>query len=276
MTVRLTWDGVAATSEWLLVVRHRGFSAASELHTHDFAELFVVESGQSSHVVDGMAVDVSEGDLVFVSPQDTHQFMVPTPDFTITNVAFPAGVMTWLQEMVPEATRAWEKGRQPAPLGVGERTRVVRMAHELATTSGPLRLVRMLSEILVVSHRSERTWSQPEWLGRALGEWQRDAEAMRDGVGGIARIAGRSREHVSRVVKESTGQRAIDLVNETRLEMAANLLQTTDDGIADIAHQVGIDGLSHFYRLFRQQHGTTPRLFRITRKGVVDPGQAQR
>jgi len=76
-------------------------------------------------------------------------------------------------------------------------------------------------------------------------------------------VAGRSREHVNRVDRATSGRTATELVNETRLTRAAAELTMTDDPIARIAVARGLPNLSHFYRLFNERFGTTPRRFRL-------------
>lgn len=269
MTVQLAWHVVAAADATSLVVRQGTFPASSLLHSHDFAEVFVVESGHASHVIGGTAQALSSGDMVFVSPTDCHQFVEPSSEFTITNVAFPPMFMEGVREMAPTARDAWNNDTKPMPIGRVDQTRLLRRAHELARTGTPVRLLLFLAEALLAADRSDQIQSQPEWLRRSLAEWHEDSDAMRDGVAGLARLAGRSREHVSRVIKSSTGRRAVDLVNEGRIELAASLLQTSDDNIATIAYHAGFESLSHFYHLFRSRHGTTPRQYRLQKLRVI-------
>jgi len=51
-----------------------------------------------------------------------------------------------------------------------------------------------------------------------------------------------------------------------RMEEAASLIESTDDGIAQIAARVGYDTASAFSRLFRRHHGMSPGRFRAARR----------
>lgn len=269
---RLVWDDVAPPAGAVsLVVRHGGFPAASVVHTHDFAELFVVESGGALHERDLTENWLGAGEVVFVLPEDTHRFVAPTSDFRITNVAFPHHVLRLIERAIPEAEEAWSGRFGHAVLDVPEKLRVLRLAHQLPRSNTRLRLAQLIVEILLSAESDGATLDEPGWVQAAFEAWLRDEEAMRDGVAGLARIAGRSRSHVSRVVRSTTGRRAIDLVNESRVELAATLLQTTDESIVRIASRVGFSSLSHFYQLFKRQLGTTPRAFRRTHKSIVSP-----
>lgn len=269
MPVRLTWERLAPVSGDALVVRHGKFRAASLLHTHDFAELFIVESGSADHEVDNIASKVTTGSLALVSPEDTHRFLVPTADFVLTNVAFPTEIFEYLRRVAPQVNEVWTAENSPISLVPALQTRLLRQARQLASHTSSLGVIRFVADVLLSLERPASL--EPSWLGRAVRDWQRDAHAIHDGVAGIARLAGRSREHVSRVIKTSTGRRAIDVVNEARMELAATLLLTTDDSILRVAQRVGISSTSHFYSLFRDEFGTTPRRFRELHRSVVDP-----
>ena len=86
----------------------------------------------------------------------------------------------------------------------------------------------------------------PPWLGDALARFAADPDALAGGVPGLAALAGRSREHVNRVIRDRTGDTATALVNELRLTGAAAELRMTDRPIVRIATDCGIGNLSHF------------------------------
>ncbi len=53
-----------------------------------------------------------------------------------------------------------------------------------------------------------------------------------------------------------------NLVQESRAEMAGNLLENTDTAIAEIAHQPGYRNQSHFIRAFHRWAKVSPSEFR--------------
>lgn len=270
--LRLEWDEIAPPGAASLVVRHGDFPAVSQIHTHDFAELFVVESGSAVHDRDGSEHPLESGDVVFVVPETVHRFVTPTADFRLTNVAFPVSFLSVVREAIPEGERVWTRHTESICLDATQTVRVLRVTHDLARSNTRLVLVQLLVEILLSAQTGTDPRGQPSWVQEALEAWQKDEVAVRQGVSGLAAIAGRSREHVSRTVRSATGERAIDVINETRLELAATLLQTTDESIARVASTVGLPGLSHFYRLFKGRFGMTPAMFRRAGQTVIDPG----
>lgn len=272
--IHLQWGSLVADVEAFHIARHSRFRRTSPLHDHDFAEIFWVEDGRATHQVAGRLESVSAGDLVIVHPDDIHCFRAPTPDFTITNVAFPATALEEMQSRYfPSLPFPWDSRTGPTALRPTRLARIQELGASLAL--GPatrLHLDRFLLEVLAVAEAPVPVeTSLPPWLAEALEQWQQDAETMAAGVEGLARLSGRSREHVSRMVRRVTGRRAIDVLNHLRVENAAAQLRMTDKPIALIAIEVGLANLSHFYQIFRRELGTTPRRYRAQNRRTVEP-----
>ena len=67
---------------------------------------------------------------------------------------------------------------------------------------------------------------------------------------------------LSREIKNKIGKKYTELVQEKRLSQACFLLKNTDMSIADIAEKTGYENVSFFFRLFKAQHGISPRKYR--------------
>lgn len=79
----------------------------------------------------------------------------------------------------------------------------------------------------------------------------------------IAGSVGVSYFHFSRAFKQSMGVGPNKYIATRRIERAKKLLAQSDDGIADIALQVGFSSQSHFTMMFQRLIGTTPKMFRM-------------
>ena len=73
---------------------------------------------------------------------------------------------------------------------------------------------------------------------------------------------GFSANYLSHLLKEHTGRSFQEHRNEARIWHAAVLLARTDLPVADIAQEVGMQNLTHFYHLFQARYGLTPGAFR--------------
>jgi AraC family transcriptional regulator len=84
----------------------------------------------------------------------------------------------------------------------------------------------------------------------------------------MAAAIGMSAFRFARGFKEGTGRSPHQYLIERRVELAKDLLRSTDHKLVDIAHTVGFASQSHFAAVFRQRCRMTPRGYReMTRIG---------
>lgn len=273
--LQLEWSSYVGSDAICLMLRNANFPRRSVLHTHDFAEVFVVETGRAIHQTGPREHQVTAGDVVFIRPDDIHRFRSPTEDFVLFNVAFPASVLSDLRRRyAPHMPFPWDgdaiRAIRPSSL---QSTRLRELAVDLGhQPSSHVRLDRYLIELLASAEGPIGGGDlMPPWLRESIERWKQDSNAMGYGVRGLAELAGRSREHVSRVIRQTTNMRAVDLVNRLRMETAAGMLRMTETAIPRIAAEVGLPNLSHFYEVFRAQYGTTPRAYRVGPRKAIDP-----
>lgn len=78
----------------------------------------------------------------------------------------------------------------------------------------------------------------------------------------VARHLGVSRCQLSRIFSSKLHISFINFVNSLRLEMAENLLRTTDMNILSISIECGFENQSTFNRVFHNKHGISPSSYR--------------
>jgi AraC family cel operon transcriptional repressor len=236
------------------------------------------------HVVNGEHQALTTHDLVFVRPADEHAFgTVRKSDFTIINLAFPpdclefllgryalagAGVADWWQAW--GAPRVWH-------LSPAESHRVAAAFAQLADMpQARLTVEKFLLNVIcdtTAIRQGDPFANCPDWLRKALRELHAaPAAALQEGPAGLARLCGRTLEHVSRVLMAGTGLTPTQVVNQVRLQRAATLLSTTDTPADRVSLECGYQSVSHFFRLFRQHYGLTPRQYRQRTRRVVGLG----
>ena len=72
--------------------------------------------------------------------------------------------------------------------------------------------------------------------------------------------------YLGRLFKKETGMCIGDYINLRRLEIAKELLASTDDKIISISSSVGFNNVTYFNRLFKKQTGLTPLQYRSKKK----------
>lgn len=77
-----------------------------------------------------------------------------------------------------------------------------------------------------------------------------------------ARHAGISPSHFSRLLKERTGRSFTELLRQSRVDLACDLLSGSELPLTDVAAACGFCDQSYFTRVFQEVKGVTPRVFR--------------
>lgn len=246
-------------------------------HGHDFAEMFWTDSGQGVHRINGEAVPLRPSVLVFIRPADTHGFSALGGDaLRQTNIAFPRATMTALKSRYFPRKRwaFWHNEKLPAMWNVEPTllARFNRWADDLAAAPRePFHIERFLLNVLgeLLRERDDvLPEAAPEWLAQACRAI-RKRENFSGGVEKFLALCGRSREHVARTVRQVLGVTPTDYVNRIRMAYARQQLEMGDQDILAIALDCGLGNLSHFYRLFREQTGQTPRAYRLAHRRPV-------
>lgn len=247
------------------------------LHTHDFAEVFWMEAGRLRHHINGKVQVLEPGDLVLMRPPDAHDLRpAGTPPAVLVNVAFHRQTLAFLRRRYFDGEAwPWEGAALPAMARL-DPVQTARLHEQVAIlAAGPpsrLALERFLLTLLgelTGPHRPPADARLPDWLQAAIQQCQNDPEALSGGVSALARRARRSREHLSRVLRQTTGQTPTELLNQLRLDRAAGELRLSDKPILAIALDCGWENLGYFYRLFKARFGVTPRRYRLQAQAVV-------
>lgn len=78
----------------------------------------------------------------------------------------------------------------------------------------------------------------------------------------ISLVAGYSKSYFSRMFKKYIGKNFSKYLIDVRLQNAANLIKDSDNGIVDIAIEVGFNDYSYFSKIFKEYYEMSPKSFR--------------
>lgn len=90
---------------------------------------------------------------------------------------------------------------------------------------------------------------------------EHSAETIR--LADIAASAGISKSEALRCFHMTIQTTPVDYLIHYRIRQAKHLLRTTDDAVAHVAGQVGMDNINCFNRIFKRECGMTPRAYRM-------------
>ena len=241
---------------------------AARYHDHDFHELFWVTRGRGEHLLNGRTEPLAAGRLYLIKPKDRHHVTgSDAAPLRILNLAFPSRRWTEVRRRYfPRERDVYE--RSPADrawlLDARAQSALVHWAGRLATAGRPrVVLDGFLMELpLLLQEPVKGAKPVPEWLEGARRAMV-GPEQFAGGTVALARLAGRSPSHVARAAVRWYGQTPTELVNAARMDFSARQLSETGRPIVEIALDCGLHNLSHFYALFRNRFGVSPRRYRL-------------
>ncbi len=159
------------------------------------------------------------------------------------------GPLLQLREPSPSLAAATQACRALLTSGVGDQFRASALAYTLA--------MNLLSEFAVDPMPRSRT----PGIDRAKDVARRRC-AERIGVDDLARAAGFSRHHFSRLFVASEGITPAAYIVQQRLRVALRLLREGDAPIAEVATRRGFSDATYFCRVFKKAMGLSPGEFR--------------
>lgn len=237
-------------------------------HSHNFFELFYVNSGKCGFLLKDNLYRLGKGDLVLVAPGELHHSIYDDEDTCeIIIIMFkkehikldvfdnPHSFMGSIPDLYMDDLN-------------GLFAKMLSESAEIDKYS-EIYMRLYLSEILLLLMRhSVMNEEDPELIN------SKDAEILKatryiysnfrkaltlEEVSGIASL---SSSYFSRKFKQTTGMGFKEYLNYVRLKHAQTALLTTDSTITDIALEYGFNDSNYFKDLFKKIYGKSPREYR--------------
>lgn len=243
-------------------------------HCHDFFEIFLIISGEISHFINEYTIHLPEGTLVFIRPDDIHGYLHYKKSCEYINLTFTQEtakeLFSYLSSGFPAKELLDAKMPPSVILNTTERKRLLHEISELNTvnwqnkTALKLRMRALLANIFVRYFSNipkESSDELPLWLSLLIKDMEKP-ENFTIGAKQMVKLSGKSREHLSRVVKKYLNTSVSDFINDLRINYAANLLLYTDTSVLDVCYSSGFGTTSRFYKIFKEKYGVSPKEFR--------------
>ncbi len=233
------------------------------VHRHDFAEIQILISGR----MDIDATSLVAGGVQLLLPGQAHaQLAQATCRGWV--VLIEAKVFAELASRHGD-DRAWPF-RAEAPvhgrLGPGDQVMLTRRLGELYLGGGSIaRDALLLSLAWAMAPSQVLGHEGPPWLSEAIEAFA-EGDRLDEGVAGLVSLCGRSREHVSRVLRSSCGTDVRSLVREVRLRLAERRIWAGEPVVA-VAADCGFRSHTHFVAAFRRRFGCAPGQLRGLARG---------
>lgn len=277
----LVMDVIRLRAEPFLTLPNYGYASVisdpeqlTVCHCHDYYEIFVVSQGSGDHIINGVKQRLEPGVLFFVRPDDVHYYEKFTPKFQIINIIVPRVALQKFLDFVGDSYygRRLLSTILPAhiELTLTELENLMGMLKNLVMSGKIMKkdsdtLFRIALFNILTTYFPvmpvKNSVTIPEWLQMISIEMTKKQNFV-EGLPAMYRLAGKSAEHISRACHKHLNKTPSKLVNDIRLEYTAQQLIHTKFEIIDICNDAGFESLSHFYHLFHDYFGTSPKQFR--------------
>ncbi len=243
-------------------------------HDHMFYEIAYVLNGQIGHVVNGMQMDLSAGDVLFLRPTDKHIYLRTEDndcahrDIVINKEFFEKVCLFYGENFLSE----YESREMPLKLSLSldeieifeqELNRygmILQNNDENKIVTAKFLLSKLLS--YYYQHSVKQSDDRyPVWLNRLL-EKMNMCEYYKAGLPTILSFFDYDRSYMCRVFRQFMGTTMTDYMNKLKIKYVANQLKLTNRTVLSICHDAGFSSVSHLNKLFKKIYGMTPKEFR--------------
>ncbi|MDF2922250.1 MAG: AraC family transcriptional regulator [Paenibacillaceae bacterium] len=245
-------------------------------HWHAHIEILVFMKGEASVTCGNVVMKAGAGDIIVVNSNELHSLIAQSEDlFYYALICDPSllhsrstdAVETkFITPLIQNRLLFCNKIGSDETLRaclltlIGELDRR-ETGYELAVKS---QLYGLLA-LLVRSHTAtslaaEEYLERMRRLKRFDPVFRRIEESYRESltIEELARTAGLSRFHFSRLFKELTGKTVTDYVNAVRIDMSEQLLRSTPLTLSEIAELTGFNDIYYFSRMFKKYKNVPP------------------
>jgi AraC-like DNA-binding protein/mannose-6-phosphate isomerase-like protein (cupin superfamily) len=280
MTPLLRFSGLPPSGGYhVALVRGTGRHWQFAAHSHDFVEVFCVIAGAGIHQMqDEVEKALTPGVITTVLPGQAHSLRDNSDNapFTFINVAIRQAAWGRFFSMIERNPRA--EGSPTAIMLYPEsaaRIQSNRALFEDILSSAPSeqslpKLLRFLINLVDRYDLAEPSSGSSKWLDHIL-DALKDDEVLR---GGLPCLLGRlniSYSHLARLCRRQAGLSPTEVINRARIDRAKHLLATSPIPVTAIGQRCGFNTMSHFYKVFRREAGTSPGAFRADLVEALSP-----
>ena len=250
-------------------------------HSHDFVEIIYMCAGQTTHLIDGEKIILKEGELLFlcqsakqeIYPASYHDIAVNfviLPDFFDEALQMLGEEDTPLKRFIVDCLKNKQTDISYLHFKVSDILPVQNLIENLiwsfmVETSNKRNINQLTMGLLFLQliHYTDRLYAnnvEEKTIVKVLGYIE---EQYQNGtLSALAASLGCDVSVLSREIKQKTGKKYTELVQEKRLSQACFLLKNTDIPIDEVAVKIGYENISFFYRIFKKKYGISPKKYR--------------
>ena len=281
ITKRYTFQKVAPGDFPLIIKSHR--QCDHVMHSHDFIELVIIQSGKGEHLTKNESQHVSMGDVIVIPKGVRHGYDC-VENLKIINVIFDGSVLNsehgdlmnfpGFHSLFFTAHKSHNTQHQVRyeisaliPDEISHLEQIAgRIKAELTEKRPGYRSLcsAMLTELVVFLSRKEfkqNSFSDKNSLDKALAYIEQNYSKKIE-LATLAKIGGYSPRTFQRIFRKAAGQTPFEHILSVRLRHSRQLLMNPSKRISEIAAQTGFTDSAYFAKQFRKLFEISPKTYR--------------
>lgn len=243
-------------------------------HYHEFYEFFIILEGNAYHLINGSKTKLTKGSLVFIRPNDTHDYVaINSKPFVFLNISFSANTAAKIFDFLGDGFPSKQLISSPMPPEIHlndydlkrftnrfESIKAIDPQNTAALkTAMRSFLFNTFTRYFAVGEQIHE--DMPVWLEQMCEKMKRDGNFAL-GSDYFFSLSDKSREHISRSIKQYTGMTVSEYINSLRLNFIANMLRNSNYSISQIIFDSGFNNISWASECFKLKYGVTMREYR--------------
>lgn len=245
-------------------------NASCRPHNHDFYEFFYIINGNMEHSLNGDVRNLSRGDCILLSPNDTHAFSTHDDsmhrDLLVSCSLFESTLSLVTQGN--ESPLEWlESLTFPIHFSSDEIIELENIAQKFTKENDADKkrcqgIVLLLNILLKFFKNNESTESVPQSLSEQILDCLNKNTHIQGGIPSLSKQLKYSSSYLCHVFKQQTGTPLSQHIKYLRLQYIAYYLKTTNYSLQKIADLVGIESLPYLNKIFKEKYNVPPIKYR--------------
>lgn len=240
----------------------------NNIHFHSFYELEFITSGTGYYKINNKAFDIRKGALFLTTPADYHTYSLqPEETIRLFNLQFYPSLLC------DEVKSILYKQTEPIALCLegkdyDEIFSKLNNIVEVYSHKKPMYEIVLRNEIenlcisLIYMLNTAKSSIDEDYIIRKVIIYIRDNYRNRLTLDGIAEYAGLSKYYLSRIFSAAMGLSLSAYIRNVRLDVAANLLKSSELSVKEISYKTGFKNSNYFTDAFTKKFMVSPREYR--------------
>lgn len=234
----------------------------ASVHCHDAYEIYILERGERTYIIDGTFIELSKRDVALIKPYELH-----STDGGIYSRYLLYFKDSYLDRFFTEEAKKKVLSffsRKKLSLSSEDYEKLKELIMQLKNDNGDFlvfcEIIKLFSdccageENIEVSARNKLISRVVEYLSNHFLEIKNlDSLADRFFI---------TKHYLCRLVKKETGVSVVTYINTHKLQLACEKLQFTRKSIEEIATECGFNSSMYFCKIFRKNMGMSPGEYR--------------